>query len=84
MKRGGKFPQFPEEKLAKPFDEFPEILFEIKIIAAAPFFHVSKQKKVKLFSASFKDVDKTLKFKQRIDSATKLPPEFHEFFELFS
>ena len=29
-----------------------EISFEIKMIAAAPFFHVSKQKRVKLFSAS--------------------------------
>ena len=54
------------------------------MITAAPFFHVSKQKRVKLFSASLKDVEKTLKPKQYTDPATKLPPEFHEFFELFS
>ena len=69
-----KFPEIPE----------PEALFEIKMITAAPFFHVSKQKGVELFSVSLKDVEKTLKPKQYTDPATKLPPELHEFFELFS
>ena len=54
------------------------------MIAAAPFFHVSKQKGVELFSASLKDVEKTLRFKQRTDLITKLFSKFHEFFELFS
>ena len=82
MKRGEEFPQFPE--LVKPFDELPEAPFEIKMIAAAPFFHVSKQEGVELFSASLKDVEKALKPKQRIDLITKLFSELHEFFELFS
>ena len=82
LKRGEEFPQFPE--LVKPFDELPEAPFEIKMIAAAPFFHVSKQKGVELFSASLKDVEKALRPKQHTDPATKLPPELHEFFELFS
>ena len=69
-----KNPQIPE----------PEAPFEIKIIAVAPFFHVFKQKRVEFFSASLKDVEKTLKPKQHTDPATKLPPELHEFFELFS
>ena len=54
------------------------------MIAAASFFHVSKQKRVELFSISLKDVEKTLKPKQHTDPATKLFPELHEFFELFS
>ena len=54
------------------------------MITAAPFFHVSKQKGVELFSASLKDVEKALRPKQHTDPATKLPPELHEFFELFS
>ena len=82
LKRGEEFPQFPE--LVKPFDELPETPFEIKMIAAAPFFHVSKQKRVKLLSASLKDVEKTLRFKKRIDFITKLFSKFHEFFKLFS
>ena len=53
------------------------------MITAAPFSHVSKQKGVKLFSASLKDVEKTLRPKQHTDPAIKLLPEFHEFFELF-
>ena len=53
------------------------------MITAAPFFHVFKQKGIKLFSASLKNVEKTLKPKQHTDPATKLPPELHDFFELF-
>ena len=82
-KRGGKFIQPPYEELVKPFDEFPEASFEIKMIAAAPFFHVSKQERVKLFSVSLKDVEKTLRLKQRTDPVTKLPLKLHEFLELF-
>ena len=82
LKRGEEFPQFPE--LVKPFDELPETPFEIKMIAAAPFFHVSKRKGVKLFSASLKNVEKTLRLKQRTDLITKLLSELHEFLELFS
>ena len=81
MKKGGKFSGPPEE-LVK--EELPEAPFEIKMITAAPFFHVSKQKGVELFSASLKDVEKALRPKQYTDPATKLPPELHEFFELFS
>ena len=40
LKRGEKFPQSPE--LVKPLDQLPETPFEIKMITAAPFFHVSK------------------------------------------
>ena len=54
------------------------------MITATPFLHVFKQKKVKLFSVSLKNVEKTLKPKQRNDPATKLPPKLNKFFELFS
>ena len=64
--------------------QLPEIPFEIKTIAAVPFFHVSKQEGVELSSVSLKDVKKTFQPKHRNDLATKLPQKFHEFFELFS
>ena len=48
------------------------------MITAAPFFHVSKQKGVELFSVSLKDVEKVLRPKQYTDPAIKLPPEFYE------
>ena len=83
LKRGEKFSQLFDDELVK--EEIPETkaLLKIKIIAAAPFFHVSKQKRVELFSVSLKDVEKALRPKQYIDPATKLPAELHEFFELF-
>ena len=77
----------PFQEAAIPSDEFPppfETPFEIKMIATAPFFHVCKQKGIKLFSVSMKNVKKALQFKRRIDPVTKLPHEFHEFLELFS
>ena len=80
LKKGEKISGPPEELVKK---ELPEAPFEIKMITAAPFFHVSKQKGVELFSAFLKDVEKTLKPKQHTDPATKLFPELHEFFELF-
>ena len=57
----GKTEESPKE-LVK--DELPEVPFEIKMITAAPFFHVSKQKGVKLFSVFLKNVEKALKPKQ--------------------
>ena len=56
---------------------------EIKMIVAAPFFHVFKQEGVELFSASLNNVEKILKPKQYTDPAIKLPPKFHKSFELF-
>ena len=70
----------PSNELLPP----SETPFEIKMIAAAPIFHVCKQKRVKLFSASLKDIKKAFQPKRRTDPATKLLHEFHEFFELFS
>ena len=94
LKKGEKLSELPDEELVKglpdeelikkELPELPEAPFEIKMIAAVPIFHVSKQKGVELFSASLKDVEKTSRPKQYTDPATKLPPELHEFFELFS
>ena len=70
--------------IKKELPELPEVPFEIKMIAAAPFFHVSKQKRVESFSVSLKDVEKALKPKQYTDPATKFLPKLHGFFELFS
>ena len=87
LKKGEKLSGPPEERVKKKQlvkEKLLEIPFEIKMITAAPFFYVSKQKKVKLFSAFLKDVEKILKPKQHTDPAIKLLPEFHNFFELFS
>ena len=54
------------------------------MIVIAPFFHVCKQKRVKLISASLKVVKKTFQPKHRTDPTIKLPQKFHEFLELFS
>ena len=85
FKKGDEIPLL-DEVIAPSIEtpQLPEIPLEIKMIAAAPFFHVSKQKRVELFSASLKNVEKALQFKHRTDPAIKLPQEFHEFLELFS
>ena len=75
------------QKITVPSGELPppfETPFEIKMITTAPFFHMCKQERIKLFSVSLKNVKKTFQFKRRIDPATKFFHEFHEFFELFS
>ena len=77
----------PLQEAAIPSNELPppsETPFEIRMIAAAPFFHVCKQEGVELFSASMKNVEKAFQFKRRTDPVTKLPHEFYEFLELFS
>ena len=64
------------DKVIASFIEAPQLFetsFEIKMIAAAPFFHVSKQEGVELFSASLKIVEKTFQPKHRTDPAIKLP-----------
>ena len=70
----------PSIEAPQPF----ETSLEIKMIAAALFFYVSKQEGVKLFSVSLKDVKKAFQPKHRTDPAIKLPQEFHEFLVLFS
>ena len=45
----------PSDELSPP----SETPLEIRMIAAAPFFHVCKQKGIELFSASLKNVEKT-------------------------
>ena len=92
--QGGEFSELPEEEWLKfpaeelfkrsGLDEVLKAPLEIKMITAAPFYHVSKQEGVELFSVFLKDVEKALRFKQRTDPITKLFPKFHKCFELFS
>ena len=85
FRKKDEIPLFDE--VIVPFVEAPQLFetsLEIKMIATAPFFHVSKQERVKLFSASLKDVEKTFQPKHRTYPAIKLFQKFHEFFELFS
>ena len=82
LKKGEKLPDEELVQMKLPEIPEPEAPFEIKMITAAPFFHVFKQKGVELFSVPLKDVEKALKPKQHTDPATKLPPELHEFLGL--
>ena len=75
-------PRYSMKLLHRPFETLQifEAPFENKIIATAPIFHVSKQKK--LFSAFLKNVKKAFQPKHRTDPAFKLFQKFHDFFEL--
>ena len=57
---------------------------DIAIIGAAAYNLLAKKPENHLFAASIEDIEKALKPKQYIDPLTKLPPEYHEFIDVFS
>jgi hypothetical protein len=57
---------------------------DIAMIGAAAYKLLAKKPKNHIFSASIKDIEKALRPKQHIDPRTILPPEYHEFLDVFS
>ena len=62
----------------------PSKPISIHLIGAAPFASLSKQPGIELFAATMRDVEKALEPKTRTDPATVLPPEYHDFLDVFS
>ena len=56
----------------------------ISMVGAAPFNLLSKRKNHEVFAVSLRDIDKALEVKPEVDPATILPPEYHEFLDVFS
>ena len=57
---------------------------DIAIIGAAAYKLLAKRPENQLFSASIEDIEKALKPKTYVDPRSILPPEYHEFLDVFS
>lgn len=62
----------------------PKEPVSIHLVGAAPFAALSKAPGVELFAATMRDVEKALQPKVRTDPATVLPPEYHDYLDMFS
>jgi hypothetical protein len=51
--------------------------FNVAMIGSAPFNRLSKNKDVQIFAISFRDIEKTLETKVKVDPKTLMPEEFH-------
>ena len=58
------------------------------MIGAAPFNHLvqksMKDSSIQIFSVTLRDINIALAPKKQVDPATKLPTEYHDFFDVFS
>ena len=57
---------------------------EICAIGSAPFIRLARRKNHALFTVTIRDIEKALANKPAVDPATILPPEYHEFLDVFS
>ena len=77
-------PTVPNSK--KKFAELPTM--DISMIGATPFNtlvqRASYTKNMEIFSISIRNIEKALVSKSTIDSAKKLPTEYHDFLDVFS
>ncbi|TKA50332.1 hypothetical protein B0A49_13656, partial [Cryomyces minteri] len=75
-------PSIPEPPLPMKLESKRPL--DICMIGAAPFVHLTKKYSETMFAVSLRDVEKALQPKEEVDPATKLPPEYHEFLDVFS
>ena len=54
------------------------------MIGAAPFVRLARKKDCELFTVNLRDIERALTPKPEVDPATILPPEYHEFLDVFS
>jgi len=57
---------------------------KIYAIDSASFLRLARKKNHDLFVISMRNIDKALKITPSVDSATLLPPEYHDFLDVFS
>ena len=79
---------------ARPVPAQSPVRLNIASIGAAPFVSIAKQRENSLFTVSLRDLDRVLdqntsapdpaKPDKNVDPATLLPPEYHEFLDVFS
>ena len=62
----------------------PKKPISIHLIGAAPFATLSKAPGIELFAATMRDIEKALQPKTRTDPAAALPPEYHDYLDVFS
>jgi len=57
---------------------------EVYAIDSASFLRLARKKNHDLFAIFMRDIDKALKITPSVDPATLLPPEYHDFLDVFS
>jgi len=70
--------------VSAPSTSSPSKHLEIYAIDSASFLRLARKKNHDLFVISMRDIDKALKITPSVDSATLLPPEYHDFLDVFS
>ena len=80
----------PDHELDKltPIQTLPSVIkakkIDIAIIEAVSFNYLSKKRTCQITAISMRDLEIALNDKLEIDPATVLPPEYHEFLDVFS
>lgn len=75
--------------MKKPTKDTERDAFDIHIIGASPFLYLTdkarkRSEEFTIFAASMADIEKSLAPKIRIHPKEKLPPEYHDFLDVFS
>jgi len=74
----------PAVSVPAPPTSSPPKHLEVYAIDSAPFLRLARKKNHDLFAIFMRDIDKALKITPSVDSATLLPPEYHDFLDVFS
>jgi len=74
----------PAVSVPAPPTSSPPKHLEVYAIGSAPFLRLARKKNHDLFAISMRDIDKALKITPSVDPATLLPPEYHDFLDVFS
>lgn len=78
-----------EDPMKKPTKDTEKNTLDIRMIGAFPFLYLTDKARKKsedftIFAASMADIEKALAPKTKIEPKEKLPPEYHEFLDVFS
>lgn len=64
--------------------EKPSPPLEVRAVGAAPFALLVTKPNIELFAITMKDIEKALSKSALTDPATRLPPKYHDFLDVFS
>ena len=77
-------PSVPAATVPAPPMPSPTKPLEVYAIGSAPFVRLARKKNHTLFTVTLRDIEKALVIKPSVDPAAILPPEYHDFLDVFS